>query len=121
MAKFDASKFDARREECSQSTRNVLDFLKTVAEHAGSEVAAPTFEVRGIGITYWSRGKRFCRFDPKQHADHVWAGLQRLPGLSAQRPDGAACELGQRQQPQQRPWRKRAQAHEDEARFSVES
>ena len=71
MTKFDATEFDARREECSHVTRNVLDFLKTVAEHAGSEVESPTFEVRGVGITYWSRGKRFCRFDPKHQADHV--------------------------------------------------
>ena len=75
MTKFDATEFDARREECSHVTRNVLDFLKTVAEHAGSEVESPTFEVRGVGITYWSRGKRFCRFDPKHQADHVWASV----------------------------------------------
>ena len=73
MKEFDAKEFDARREECSQATRNVLDFLKTVAEHAGSHVEPPAFEVRGVGITYWSGGKRFCRFDPKHQADHVWA------------------------------------------------
>ncbi len=73
MKRFDAKEFDARREQCSQATRNVIDFLKTVVEHAGVHVEAPTFEVRGVGTTYWNAGKRFCRFDPKHQADHVWA------------------------------------------------
>jgi hypothetical protein len=73
MKRFDATEFDARCEECNQATRNIVAFLKTVAEHAGFKVDAPTFEVRGVGITYWSGGKRFCRFDPKHQADHVWA------------------------------------------------
>jgi hypothetical protein len=28
MKEFDSKEFDARREECGQATRNVLDFLK---------------------------------------------------------------------------------------------
>lgn len=73
MKRFDSKEFDARREQCGQATRKVLDFLKNVAAHAGSHVEPPTFEVRGVGITYWSGGKRFCRFDPKHQADHVGA------------------------------------------------
>jgi hypothetical protein len=65
--------FEARRERCSQQMRRVIDFLMTVAEHSGCEVDPPTFEVRGIGITYWRQGRRFCRFDPKHQANHVWA------------------------------------------------
>ena len=77
MKELPAREFDARRETCGEATRNVLDFLMTAAEHAGPDVGKPTFEVRGVGITYWSRGKRFCRFDPKHRADHVWA---MIPG-----------------------------------------
>lgn len=69
MKEFDASErakaFNERRKECSQAIRDVLDFLRTVAEHVDTHVDPPTFEVRGVGITYWSRGRRFCRFDPK--------------------------------------------------------
>lgn len=72
MKRFDGSEFQARRERCNQVTRNVLDFLRTVAEHAGADVERPTFEVRGVGVTYWVAGKRFCRFDPKHQAGHVW-------------------------------------------------
>ncbi len=73
MKEFDASEFDALRDKCSKTIQNVLDFLKTAAEHAGADVEQPTFEVRGVGITYWTRRKRFCRFDPKPQAGHVWA------------------------------------------------
>jgi hypothetical protein len=74
MAEADRKEsFNKRSKECGQVTRNVLDFLRTAAEHAGSRVDPPTFEVRGVGITYWTGGKRFCRFDPKPRADHVWA------------------------------------------------
>jgi hypothetical protein len=77
MKDFDARKFDARREKCSPATRNVVDFLKTVAEHAGAHVEPPTFDGDGAGITYRRGGKRFCRFDPKHQAHHVWA---EIPG-----------------------------------------
>lgn len=73
MSDVDAREFDAVCGQCSQATRNLIDFLKMVAENAGTEVEPPTFELRGVGITYWRRGKRFCRFDPKRQADHVWA------------------------------------------------
>ena len=73
MKEFDAREFDALRDKCNKATQNVLDFLKTATQHAGADVGQPTFEVRGVGITYWSRKKRFCRFDPKHQAGHVWA------------------------------------------------
>ena len=73
MKRLDSKEFDARRDECGQTTRDVLDFLRTAAEHAGSHVGPPTFEARGVGIAYWTGGKRFCRFDPKPKAGHVWA------------------------------------------------
>ena len=77
MKELSAREFDARRETCGEATRNVLDFLMTAAEHAGPDVGKPKFEERGGGITYWSRRKRFCRFDSKHRADHVWA---MIPG-----------------------------------------
>ena len=73
MADVDSTGFDQRVVRCSQHTRDLVEFLRTVAENAGKHVGAPTFEARGIGITYWVHGKRFCRFDPKHEADHVWA------------------------------------------------
>ena len=73
MKRLDSKEFGARREECGQTTRAVLDLLRTAAEHAGSRVDPPTFEARGVGVTYWTGGKRFCRFDPKPKANHVWA------------------------------------------------
>jgi hypothetical protein len=72
MKEIDAAGFDQRLAKCSPHTRDLVAFLKIVAENAGGSVAAPTFEVRGIGITYWTNGRRFCRFDPKHQADHVW-------------------------------------------------
>ncbi len=77
MVDICAQEFESRVEKCSQETRQLLDFLKTVAEHAGPDVEAPTFEREGGGITFWTGGKRFCRFDPKHVANHVWA---MLPG-----------------------------------------
>ncbi len=81
MKRYGPDEFETLRSECSSSTRDLLDFLRTVAAHAGPAVEAPTFEVRagglGLGVTYWSGGKRFCRFDPKPQADHVWA---MIPG-----------------------------------------
>jgi hypothetical protein len=73
MKEIDAAGFDERVAKCSLPTRELITFLKTVAENSGLSVAAPTFEVRGIGITFWTNGRRFCRFDPKHQADHVWA------------------------------------------------
>lgn len=73
MKGLPARQFDARREKCGQVAQDVLAFLMTVAEHAGPDVEKPTFEVRGVGITYRSLRQRFCRFDPKQRMDHVWA------------------------------------------------
>lgn len=69
---MDATEFNDRRSKCSQPIRETLDFLMTVAEHVGSDSVTHKFEVRGTGITYWSKGNRFCRFDPKQ-VKHVQA------------------------------------------------
>lgn len=73
MKRLDASEFNEVVRSCDQATRDILAFLRTAAEHAGPLVEAPSFEVRGVGITYWARGRRFCRFDPKPQAGHVWA------------------------------------------------
>ena len=73
MTHVDSADFDQRVASCSQHTQDLVGFLTTVAENAGDRVAAPTFEARGTGITYWVDGRRFCRFDPKHEADHVWA------------------------------------------------
>ena len=73
MTDIDSAGTDQRVAKCSQHTRDLLAFLRTVAENAGEHVGTPTFEGRGIGVTYWVNGKRFCRFDPKHEADHVWA------------------------------------------------
>ena len=54
MKELDAKEFDARREKCSQAIRNVLDFLKTVAEHAGAVRLMPEIlrasDRRGVNI-----------------------------------------------------------------------
>ena len=73
MGEIYAGRFDQRVTQCSPHTQNLVAFLKTVAENAGANVTAPMFEARGEGITYWTNGRRFCRFDPKHKADHVWA------------------------------------------------
>lgn len=76
MKRLASKEFDTLRAECSQSNKGLLDFMMTVAAHAGPAVEPPTFEVRGnkgLGVTYWTNGRRFCRFDPKPQADHVWA------------------------------------------------
>src|SRR3972149_704151 len=86
MKRLDAKEFDALRDKCSTATQDVLDFLRTAAQHAGAELEEPSFEVRGVGITYWSRGKRFCRFDPKPQAGHVWA---LVPGAARASLEGA--------------------------------
>ncbi len=84
--------FDERVDRCTPATRNLLTFLRTVAEHAGDDVDPPTFDgVEGTGITYRRAGKRFCRFDPKHEADHVWA---LIPGAdrSALAPAGTVSD-----------------------------
>jgi hypothetical protein len=93
--------FEERRNACSQNTRDILAFLQTAAEYAGADVRPPTFEARGIGITYWTGKRRFCRFDPKHQADHVWAlvpGGDRVALASAgrvsEREDGPWVTVG---------------------------
>lgn len=73
MTDVNSADFDHRVAKCSQDNRDLVAFLRTVAENAGEHVGAPTFEARGTGITYWVNGRRFCRFDPKHEADRVWA------------------------------------------------
>ncbi len=73
MKQFDPKAFDERVAKCPKKTQTLVAFLRTVAEHAGEHVGRPTFEVRGVGITYWTNKRRFCRFDPKHEADHVGA------------------------------------------------
>lgn len=72
MTQVDSREFDARCAECDRDTRAVLEFLRTVAEHAGPDVGSQTFEAQGVGVTYWVGGKRFCRLDPKHRGHHVW-------------------------------------------------
>lgn len=75
--------------------RKIVGFLSTAASNAGAEVGAPTFEVRGVGVTYWRDGHRFCRFDPKHQAANVGVlvvggdrrGL-KAAGLVSDRTDG---------------------------------
>jgi hypothetical protein len=64
-----------RISKCSQELGEVMKFLEIVAMHAGLDGADSTVEARGIGIAYWVRGRRFCRFDPKFHsrAPHIFA------------------------------------------------
>ena len=73
MKNLDVAAFDSRVATCSQKTRELVAFLQLVAQHAGENTEAPTFDSRGVGITYWTNGRRFCRFDPKHQADHVSA------------------------------------------------
>ena len=73
MKRLDASEFHDVVGSCDQATRDIVAFLRTAAEHAGPLVEAPSFEIRGVGMTCWVRGRRFCRFDPKPQAGHVWA------------------------------------------------
>ena len=90
------NKFQERVVLCTPATREILAFLRQAAAHAGEDVGAPTFDGRNdTGISYRRRGKRFCRFDPKPRADHVWAwipGADRrelaASGTVAKRDDG---------------------------------
>lgn len=70
--KRDSSEFDARLGRCPVELRELVGFLRTAAEHASLAVEQPTYEVRGVGVTYWVNGRRFCRFDPKEVAGHLW-------------------------------------------------
>ena len=62
--------FKQRVSACQTTTRRLVEFLQTVAANAGP-IDPPTFEVRGVGVTYWHDGKRFCRLDPKHSKGHV--------------------------------------------------
>jgi hypothetical protein len=74
--------FEDRVAACRPDTRRLIAFLRTVAANAGTLCDEPTFEVRGVGITYWRNGNRFCRLDPKHNKDHV---VVLLPGGDRQR------------------------------------
>ncbi len=41
-----------RRDRCSQVTRDIFDYVMTAAKHAEQGVERPTFEARGVGITF---------------------------------------------------------------------
>jgi hypothetical protein len=51
MTDIDSANFDQRVAQCSQPTRDLLAFLRTIAQNAGEHVGSPTFEARGIGVT----------------------------------------------------------------------
>jgi hypothetical protein len=95
MTDVKSAAFDKRVARCSPRTQTLLAFLRTAAANSGDHVGAPTFESAGIGVTYWVNERRFCRFDPKHEADHVWAmvltadraGLAEA-GVVADRQDG---------------------------------
>ena len=82
MAEIDLKEFQERlrRQECSQTIRDVVDFLMKAAERAGpTEWRAHSTPGGGWGIT-GKRGKRvFCKFDPKPQVPHVGADV---PGAS---------------------------------------
>jgi hypothetical protein len=87
--------FYDRVAKCAPATREVLDFLQTAAKHAGADVALPTFDGDGVGISYRRGRKRYCRFDPKHEAHHVWAEIPgadrkalRDAGMVSDREDG---------------------------------
>jgi hypothetical protein len=65
--------FLARRERCDEVLPGVMDFIEAAAKNAGAQVDQPKFVKRGGGVTYWTGGHRFCRFDPKFGKSHVAA------------------------------------------------
>src|SRR5262245_29738199 len=92
------NEFDERVANCTSTTREVLGFLQTVALHAGENVDPPTFDgIEGTGVSYRRKGKRFCRFDPKHQADHVWA---LIPGADV----AALARVGQVSSREDGPW-----------------
>ena len=89
------TEFDERVEKCQPAVREVLAFLRTVAENAHSSVEPPTFEAGGVGVTYRKEGRRFCRFDPKHDVQHVFVSIPgadrdqlKLAGTVSDRTDG---------------------------------
>jgi hypothetical protein len=76
--------FDQRVVRCSKDLQDVFEFLETVAGHAGDVLDPPTIEARGVGITHWAGGRRFCRFDPKfdPRAPHIFAFVPDVPAAS---------------------------------------
>ena len=53
-------KFYDRVAKGTPGIRQVLDFLQTAAKHAGADVAPPTFDGDGVGITYRRGRKRIA-------------------------------------------------------------
>lgn len=72
-----AESFEERLERCSATVREMVGFMKALCTNLGHDLLPPTYEANGGGITFWRGNRRFCRLDPKTHADHVWV---MLPG-----------------------------------------
>ena len=89
MKRLDSSEFDARRDECGQTTRDVLDFLRTAAEHAGSHIGPPTFETRGVGICVLDRREAVLPARPEaQSGPRLGSGAGRESRRARVRGDG---------------------------------
>lgn len=78
-----AAVFEERLATLDPRVQGIVQFLRVAATHAGEGVPPPTFEVRGVGLTYWAAGKPFVRIDPKK--SHVWVHFK----------DGQRQALGQ--------------------------
>jgi hypothetical protein len=67
-------RFDERRQKCSPTILEVLDFLMTVAENAGPDVELPpTPELKGEGVKYRNGSGQFCVLHLREKL--VWARI----------------------------------------------
>lgn len=94
-----AEAFDAHLGTCEPDVQRVVGYLRDTAANASLAVGPPTFEVRGVGVTYWAAGRWFCRFDPKR--EHVWIHFRDADrmvlaeiGTVAERTDGVWLTIG---------------------------
>lgn len=75
----DPDGFEARLRGCSPPLLETVAYLRSTAEHAGSEVAGRRFRHAkpnsGWGVTYYTGVTPFCEIHPKRSEGHVWVLL----------------------------------------------
>jgi hypothetical protein len=77
LKEVDGPEFEANLVECGDHLKEVVAYLRSTAEHTGSDVTPRRYKHpkpnKGWGITFYAREEWFCQFHPKRHSGHVGA------------------------------------------------
>lgn len=81
--------FEARLSECEEPLREMLAYLRSSAQHSGTDVTPRRYRHpkpnTGWGITYYRGESAFCDFHPKRTKGHVWGFIHDADSKAIER------------------------------------